>query len=858
MFQKLIITTVFLLTTVFTFSQTADSLQSPNTADSIQIEEGSVVQTPVVDYSNPAEYEIGGVTVSGVQFIDPNVLISMSGFVVGRTITIPSEDITKIVDKFWAQGLFSDVKISITKVEGNRVFLDIFLKERPRLSKFKMTGISKSDAEDLTEKLKVKPGVQVTDNLLNNISIVVKKHYAEKGFLNTKVNLIQTEDSVSRNRVLLTADIDKNAKVKIREVDFIGNDHFSNKRLRRTLKKTKQKDWNIFTGAKYIESKYREDKKKLEEFYSKNGYRDFKILNDSITFLNDEEIKLHIRIHEGNQHFLRNVTWVGNTIYPAEILNRVFKMKKGDVYDQVAMEKRLTTDEDAVNSLYLDNGYLFFRLTPVETRIEGDSVDLEMRINEGRQASINKIIISGNTKTNEHVVRRELRTRPGELFSKSNIIRSVRELAQLGHFDPEKITPDIIPNPSEGNVDIHYKLVEKANDQLEVSGGWGAGMLVGTIGIRFSNFSMRNFFRLNEWRPVPSGDGQSLSIRAQSNGKYYRSYNISFVDPWFGGKKPNSFSVSAYFSKMYNYNYSYFGNYNDASFADEWMKVSGVSVGYGKRLKWPDDWFFINNEVSYQLYSLNNYGYSRSYGFPFNTGKSNNVSFTTTLTRSSQDQTIYPRSGSNFSLSMQVTPPYSLFRSNNDNLTDAERYNYIEYYKWKFKANTFNKLAGNGTHDLVLSLGAQVGYLGMYNKKVGPSPFEGFQVGGSGMTGYQMYGTEIVALRGYDDQGFNTALNKQNLNMFVKYTAELRFPLTLQQSASIYALGFLEAGNAWYDYKKFNPFNVYRSAGVGIRAFLPMFGLLGIDWGYGFDPLLGRDGTNLGGSQFHFVIGQQF
>ncbi|HEX3007368.1 MAG TPA: POTRA domain-containing protein, partial [Bacteroidales bacterium] len=533
-----------------------------------------------------------------------------------------------------------------------KVFLDIYLKERPRLSKFVMKGVSKSDSEDLTEKLKIKPGVQVTDNLLNNISIVVKKHYAEKGFLNTQVKLIQVDDTLSRNRVLLTADIDKRHKVKIKQVDFIGNDDFSDKRLRRTLKKTKQKDWNIFTGAKYIESKFKEDKDKLEEFYSKNGYRDFKIMNDSITVLNEDEIVLHIRVHEGNQFHIRNVAWVGNTIYPSELLNRYFKMKKGDVYDQVSMEKRLTTDEDAVNSLYLDNGYLFFRLTPIETVIEGDSIDLEMRINEGRQATINNIIISGNTKTNEHVIRRELRTRPGELFSKSNIIRSVRELANLGHFDPEKISPDVLPNPSEGNVDIHYKLVEKANDQLEVSGGWGAGMLVGTIGIRFSNFSVRNFFKPGEWRPVPSGDGQSLSIRAQSNGKYYRSYNISFMDPWFGGKKPNSFSVSAYLSKMHRYNYSYFGGSNDDA-ADSWYKVSGVSVGFGKRLTWPDDWFFINNEFSYQLYTLHNYSL---YGFPDDNGKSNNISFTTTLTRSSQDQQIYPRTGSNFSFSLQLTP----------------------------------------------------------------------------------------------------------------------------------------------------------------------------------------------------------
>lgn len=852
MFQRFIISTAILFTTVLSYSQTVDSIS--NDVDSVQfVAPVTVDETPVVDYANPVEYEVGGVTVSGIQFIDPTVLISMSGFVVGRKIIIPSDEITKIIDKFWNQGLFSEVKISITKVVDGKVFLDIYLKERPRLSKFVMKGISKSDADDITEKLKIKPGVQVTDNLLNNINIVVKKHYAEKGFLKTNVDLVMKDDSVSRNRVLLTAQINKNKKVKIVKIQFIGNKNFTNKRLRKTLKKTKQKDYNFFTGAKFIESKFKEDKKKLEEFYSKNGYRDFKILNDSISYANDNEIELFIRINEGNQYYIRNVSWVGNTIYPDEVLNKYFKMKKGDVYDQVSMDKRLTTDEDAVNSLYLDNGYLFFRLTPVETKIEGDSIDVEMRINEGRQATLNNIIISGNTKTNEHVVRRELRTRPGELFSKSNIIRSVRELAQLGHFDPEKITPDVIPNPSEGNVDIHYKLVEKPNDQLEVSGGWGANMLVGTIGIRFSNFSVRNFFKTKEWRPVPSGDGQSLSIRAQSNGTYYRSYNISFVEPWLGGKKRNSLQISAYLSKMYNTSYNYLNGGQSGS-SDQWYKVTGASVGLGKMLKWPDDWFSLYGEFSYQLYTMHKYALF-NWVNEDGSGKSNNLSFTTTLSRNSQDQPIYPRTGSNYSLSLQVTPPYSYLRSGDIKTQQEHQYDYIEFYKWKFKANTYNMLA----KDLVLSLGTQIGYLGKYNKNLNSSPFEGFQVGGSGMTGYQMYGTEVVALRGYEDQGFNDAVGARNLNMYVKYTMELRYPITLQQSASIYALSFLEAGNAWYDYSKFNPFNIYRSAGIGIRAFLPMFGLLGIDWGYGFDNLSTKGSTNnLGGSHFHFVIGQQF
>lgn len=841
MFQRILTAVVFIFLTTISFSQTPE-----------------YSKLNVVDYSNPTEYEIGGVTVTGVQFIDPKVLISMSGFAVGRKITIPGDNITKVLEKFWNQGLFSDVKILIDKIEDNKVYLQIHLKERPRLTKFVMKGISKSDAEDLTEKLKVKPGVQVTDNLLNTINTVVKKHYAEKGFFNTEVKMVMKDDTVNKNRVYLTAEIEKHKKLKIIKIDFIGNEKYTDKRLRRTFKKTKQKDFNIFTGTKYIESKFKEDKKKLEDFYSKNGYRDFKILNDSLTYINDYEVVLHVRIREGKQYFIRNVTWVGNTIYPSEILNRVFKMKKGDVYDQVSMDKRLFSDEDAVNSLYLDNGYLFFNLTPVEVRIEGDSIDLEMRMTEGKQAYINDIRISGNTKTNEHVVRRELRTKPGELFSKSDIIRSVRELAQLGHFDAEKITPDVQPNPTEGNVDLHFKLVEKANDQLEVSGGWGAGMLVGTIGIRFSNFSARNILKAKEWRPVPSGDGQTLSLRAQSNGSYYRSYNFTFVEPWFGGKKPNSFSISAYFSKMTTGRsyYQIISGTGDAS-NDGWFKVSGVSVGLGKRLKWPDDWFMINYELSYQRYSLKNY-YNSYFDFAGGNGSSNSFSLGTTIMRSSTDQPIYPRSGSDFSFNLQVTPPYSLFE-NTDYSSSSSRYKFIEYYKWKFKANTYTKLIGAGTHDLVLNLGAQVGYLGMYNSKKGNSPFEGFQLGGSGMTGYQMYGTDIVALRGYKDNSFNTVTaNGHNLNIYVKYTMELRFPITLEQSAQIFALTFLEAGNGWYDRNKFNPFNVHRSAGVGIRAFLPMFGLLGIDWGYGFDSLKVPGGEEYGKGQFHFTIGQQF
>ncbi len=805
-----------------------------------------------VNYLYPEDYTVAGITVSGVRFLEPNALIGISGLRIGQKVEIPGEQITGAVRKLWEQGLFSDVKITVTGREGENVWLDIYLQERPRLSSLKFEGIKKSEETDLKEKLSLPNGSQVTAHLLNRAERTIKDHYIEKGFLNTEVDIVQKEDPDMPNNVVLNIIVNKNEKVKIDEIRFAGNEYFDNKRLRRVMKNTKQKDLNIFKGSKYIESKLEEDRISLQDFYNENGFRDFRILKDSTYALEDGKIVLVMKINEGNQYYLRNVDWVGNSIYSKDQLNRVFNFPSGEIYNQTMINKRLIQDEDAVNSLYLNYGYLFSRLTPVEKNVEGDSIDLEVRIFEGDPANLNNVIISGNTRTNEHVARRELYTNPGDLFSKENIIRSVRQVAVLGHFDPEKINPQPIPDQVNGTVDLLYALEEKANDQFEISGGWGAGMLVGTVGVRFNNFAMRNFFKWKEWRPYPSGDGQSLQVRAQSNGRVYQSYNISFIEPWLGGKKPNTLSLSAFRSVMTN-------GSKKGEDDRQHMIIDGGSVGFGKRLEWPDDYFSVFYEGSYQRYSMYNYTY---YQFLFDNGISNLASVTARLTRfSAGPNTIFPRTGSTFSLSLQATPPYSSISGKDmSGVSDEEKYKWIEFYKVVFKADYYLPLTNDSK--LILNARAAFGYLGYYNKDIGPSPFENFYVGGDGMTGYSFYGREVIALRGYTNGSLTPTVMKDGRvveagNVYSKLTLELRYPISLNPQATIYGLAFLEAGKAWYEIRDYNPFKMNRSAGIGLRANLPMFGLLGIDWGYGFDPSVsGRPDDS--GSQFHFVIGQQF
>jgi outer membrane protein insertion porin family len=803
----------------------------------------------ISDYLSPVDYVIEGITISGIKFLDTNALIGISGLRIGKEISIPGEAVTLATKKLWEQGLFSDIRITVTKIEGDKVTLDIYLAERPRLSSLKLTGLRSSESQDLLEKIGLPNGSQVTAFILNKTEKIIKDHFTEKGFMNTKVTFIQKDDPDQPNNVILTINVDKKEKVKIADIKFIGNEYFDTRRLRRQLKGTKIKNWNFFRSSKFIASKFSEDKEKLMTFYNDNGFKDFAILTDSVYPVSDSRVALVIRVDEGKQYFIRNIKWVGNSIYPTQLLDQALNIKKGTVFNQTLLNERLSIKEDAVSSLYLDNGYLFSRLTPVESKIEGDSIDLEVRIFEGDQAYINNIIITGNTRTNEHVPRRELYTLPGDLFSKEKIIRSQRQLGVLGHFDPEKISPQPIPDQINGTVDLLYKLEERANDQFEISGGWGAGMLVGTVGVRFNNFAMRNFFNLKDWRPYPSGDGQSLNFRVQTNGKIYQSYNISFVEPWLGGKNPNTFSVSLTRALMTN-------GMKKGQDGRQSMIIDGASVGIGKRLQWPDDWFSLYGQFSYQRYNLVNY---RQYQFLFDNGVSNELYLTARLTRfSTGPNLIYPRTGSSFTISLEATPPYSRLNGKDySDATDQEKYRWIEFHKWTFKADYYIPI--NPNDKLVLNTRFNFGYLGFYNKDIGPSPFENFYLGGDGMTGYSFYGREVIALRGYTNGSLtpnDPFHGTPSGNVYSKITFELRYPVSLNPQATIYGLAFLESGKAWYELKEYNPFKMYRSAGIGVRANLPMFGLLGIDWGYGFDAVPGNPSANK--SQFHFVIGQQF
>jgi outer membrane protein insertion porin family len=637
---------------------------------------------PVMDYANPREYIIADVTVSGIEFIQKEVLVSLSGLKRGNTIQLPGDAATDVLKKFWGQGLFSDAKITATQIRGDSIWLDIYLTEQPRMSRLEIHGISKSETQDVMEKINLKNGQQVTADIMDNTRRIIREHFIEKGFLNTDVEILLQEDTIRVNMVQMDVNVEKNDRVKINEIYFSGVTAFKESKLRRQMKDTKKVNINIFKASKLVSESFKDDKGKLIEFYNENGYRDAKVLSDSVALTPGmkNRLDLYINIEEGDKYYFGDIEWIGNTKYSSELLDAVLGIEKGDVFDQKVLDDRLFIDEDAVNGVYLDNGYLFFQLTPVEVSVEDDTIDFEMRIYEGEIATINKVIIKGNTRTSEHVVRRELRTLPGDKFSKSELIRTVRELANLGHFDPEQIEPNPIPNQADGTVDIEYNLTERATDQLEVSGGYGAGMLVATIGIRFSNFSIKRMLDLGAWRPVPSGDGQTLSVRAQTNGKYYQSYNFSFIEPWFGGKKPNSFSISVYHSKI---NQNYYSYWNPGDVPDEHMKVTGASLGLGRRLKWPDDFFTLYNAITYQRYKMKDYA-----NFLAQNGTFNNISFTTTLGRNSQTQIIYPRGGSNISLSLQITPPYSLFHPEIDyaHADDAVKYKWVEYHRWMFKA----------------------------------------------------------------------------------------------------------------------------------------------------------------------------
>lgn len=804
----------------------------------------------VVDYNQPKNYIIGGIDVTGIQYLGKEQILSLTGLNVGDRITIPGEDLSAIIKRIYLQRYFSDVALFIDSVQQDTAFIRLHLQERPRVSRWEFEGIKSGERSDLNDKLKLRRGSELSEYIINSTSEIIRKFYVEKGFLQTEVNVLQEQDTLIKNAVKVTFKVDRKAKVKVKKITFEGNNNVKDSKLASKMKKTKDmRILNFFSTKKFNEKEYPNDKRLLLQAYSERGYRDAKIVKDSIYYIEEGRMGIHFVIDEGKKYYFRDITWTGNSLYSANQLNTILKIGKGDVYDVVSMEKRLfEAEEGNVSKLYRDNGYLFFNLTPVEVRIDGDSVDVEMRMVEGKPATFNRIVINGNNITNEKVVRRQLWTKPGYLFSQTELERSLRDLASMGHFDPEKIMSptgyNILPNYNANTVDVSYNVEEKPNSQLELAGGWGGNTFVGTLGLSFNNFSIGRVFKKSSWRPVPLGDGQQFSLRFQTNGTYYTAFSLNFNEPWLTGKKPTSLNISAYYTRQTN-SYYFYQNSGQS------MEVYGLGAGIGTRLKWPDNWFVFYNELSWQTYKLTDW----QYYFLFTDGISNNISWKFRLSRTSTDQTIYPRKGSDFQLGLQITPPYSAFRPKDtdyESMTDAERYKWIEYHKWTFKGALYTPIIG----DLVLMTRAQFGYLGYYNRNLGYSPFEGFIVGGDGMSGYNTYGSEMIGLRGYPNNSLTPRKDNGYMgNVYDKFTVELRYPLVLQPQSTIYALIFLEGGNSWADIKDFNPFQIKRSAGVGVRVLLPIVGMLGIDWAYGFDPV--QDKAK-GGSQFHFVIGQQF
>ncbi len=799
-----------------------------------------------LNYLSPKEYEIAGITVSGVKFLDNNALINLTGLSVGDKIQVPGDKISGAIQKLWKQGLFDDIAINISRIEGNMIFLDIVLKERARLSRFSFSGIKKSEADEIREKIKLVTGKVVNENLITNTTNTILKYYHEKGFLNAEVNIVESPDSILVNSVMLKINIDKNKRVKINDVIIHGNEALPAKKIRRLLKETKKKGfYRIFSSSKYQDKTFKEDQLAIIDKYNELGYRDARIFKDTVYRVSDKTVNVELYVHEGPKYYFGNINFIGNTKYSSETLHQILGIKKGDIYDKKVLSTRLEMNPSGrdVASLYLDDGYLFFNISQIEKQVYNDTIDLDLVLREGPQAIIDKVIIRGNEKTNDKVILREIRTKPGQKFSRSEIIRTQRELSQLGYFDPEKLGVNPKPNPANGTVDIEYTVVERPSDQVELSGGFGGGLVVGTLGLTLNNLSMRNLMK-GKFEPLPSGDGQKLSLRAQTNGLYYQSYSFSFSEPWLGGKKPNFFSVSLYRSTQSN-------GYKKGEALRRSISINGISVSLGKRLKWPDDYFLMNHSVSYQQYDLNNYG-----GYVFDKGKSYNISYTNVFSRNSVDQPIYPRSGSNIALTIQLTPPISLLNGRDySKLINEEKYKYIEYHKWKFDASFFNRIVG----DLVLNTKAQFGFLGYYNNDIGISPFERFKLGGDGLTGYDfLAGSEVIALRGYANNSIVPNANFLNIGspIYNKFTIELRHPVTMNQSATIYGLVFAEGGNTYAQFRDFSPFAFKRSVGVGVRVFLPIFGLLGLDYGYGLDEIPGNPGVNKG--QFHFSIGQQF
>ena len=805
----------------------------------------------IIDFEKPITYTIASITISGNTYTPEGVILLTSGLKVGQKITIPGDDTKQAISRLWKRKLFSDIELSVEKVKDNRISLHIRVEERPALSKYSIKGLKKTETNNVRDEISLETNQLITEDLVNKTKAEIRDYFFEKGYYGVKINISRVQDPKKPNFQILRIEINRGKKVKLEEIYFVGNENISDKKLRKIIKpKQLKKKLNIFASSKFVEEEYEETKMGIVSAYSALGYRDVHLNYDSIQQISEDRVVLKIGINEGKKYFFRNITWVGNSKYRTSLLDTLLGIKSGDIYDQSKLESKLFMSENGfdVSSLYMDDGYLFFNVNPVEVLVENDSIDLEMRIYEGKQATVNRVSVVGNDKTSDFVAMRVIRTRPGDKFSRSDIQRSMRELAQLGFFDPEGLDVNPIPNPQNGTVDIEYKVVEKPSDQIEASGGWGGfGGFVGTLGLTLNNFSSRKVFEKGGWKPIPSGDGQRLSIRVQSNGPQYQGYNFSFSEPWLGGKKPNSLSVSVFHNVQSTFQFTQ----DRPKFT-----TTGGSIAFGKQLKVPDDYFSFSTSLTYQRYGLKDWTSFGASELGYTNGNANNISITTSLSRNSTNHPIYPTEGSSFLASLQFTPPYSLISGkdfSDPDITPQERYQFIELIKTKFNGQWFLGM-GNGKRKFVLSPSYRFGAVSIWNKDVGYSPFELFRVGGSGLSNFVLYGTDIISQRGYDEGKISDPRNgQQGLPIYTKYSLELRYPLTVGQSSTIYAQTFVEAGNAFRSMQEFSPFDVRRAAGVGVRLFLPMFGLLGVDYAWALDAGVYDEPT-----QFHFFIGQQF
>ncbi|MBD5199830.1 MAG: outer membrane protein assembly factor BamA [Bacteroides sp.] len=849
------------------------------------------IYTPNVHFTGlPRTYEIADIKVTGAPNYDDVVILGYSGLKPGQRIEIPGQDITTAVKRLMRQGLFAQARVKVLKTFGDRAWLELELRTNPRISEINYIGMKKSERDDIQERLQLMKGNQITRNVMDRAKVIIEKYYSSKGFGNAEVDINLKDDPANKNEVIVNISVNKHDKVKVHKIYIEGNEVLTDKAIKSAMKKTNENGnlLNLFKQKKFVEADYENDLNNIIEKYNEKGYRDAKILSDSVANYDGKTVDIFLNVEEGKKYYISDIDWVGNTVYTTEFLNDVLGIKPGEVYNQKLLNKRTTEDDDAVANLYMDNGYLFYQLVPVEKNVRGDSIDLEMKMFEGPQAKINRVIINGNDRLYEKVIRRELRVRPGELFSKRDLIRSAREIAQTGHFDPENMDIQPQPNEENGTVDILFNLASKANDQIEFSLGWGQTGIIGKLSLKFTNFSIKNMLYPSTYKGViPQGEGQTFTISAQTNARYYQAYQVSFLDPWFGGRRPNSLQVSAYYSRQtgvnnsfynsqwsnpymysgygYGYGYGYGSNYSDyyqSSYENSYdpgkfIQMAGVTVGFGKRLSWPDDYFTFTAELSYNWYYLKNWEYL----FDMNNGQSNALVLGLTLARNSIDNPLYTRSGSQFSVNLSLTPPSSLFSPGRNweqlsktqtNAAKQELYRWVEYWKLRFKSRTYTPLTDvDGKWTLVLMTRADFGLLGSYNKWL-RSPFETFYVGGDGMTGSYTYATETIALRGYDNGQF-TPWGREGY-AYSRVGLELHFPFMLQPTTTIYGLAFVEAGNAWTSVKEFAPFNLKRSAGAGVRIYLPMVGMMGIDWAYGFDRVYGEKG----GSHFHFILGQEF